>query len=144
MRRLERYFKNSPYKSKKVLLVDDEEDLGWIMKEIFEEAGHSLILATSAREGMEKFKKSKRLDVAIIDLILGKESGLTFAREAKAINEKVTLIMISASGDPEIKDEARRLGVSRFLDKPLRPERLLDIINREGNITKREFGNDQA
>ena len=59
MRRLERYFKYPPYKSKRVLLVDDEKDLGWIMKDIFREAGHSLISATTAREGIEEFKNSR-------------------------------------------------------------------------------------
>ncbi len=131
MRQLDRYFKDSPYKSKSVLLVDDEEDLGWIMKEIFREAGHSLICATTAREGIEKFKNSRNLDMAIIDLRLGRESGLTFARKAKAINDKVKLVMISAFRTSDTKTRARRLGIRHFLDKPIRVETLLDIINNE-------------
>jgi len=38
--------------------------------------------------------------------------------------------MISAYGNPEVKDKARQLGVSRFLDKPLRSEGLLEIIKQ--------------
>ena len=132
MRRLEGYLKYRSLKSKQVLLIDDEEDLGWIMREIFREAGHSLIWATSAREGMAKFKNSRDLDIAIIDLRLGRESGLTFAKKARAINDKVQLIMISALGTEDVEKKARRLGVHHFLHKPLKAERLLDIINREG------------
>ena len=124
-----------------ILLVDDEKDLGWILRNIFREAGHSLIFASTLKEGLRKFKKSKRLDAAIIDLMLGKESGLAFVRKVRTINAKVPLIMISALSDADIKDEAGRLGVSCFLDKPLKPERLLEIFNSEGSHA-REFSND--
>jgi len=103
MRRLERYIKRAPYKSKRVLLVDDEKDLGWVLRGIFREAGHSLIFASTFKEGLEKFKKSKGLDAAIVDLMLGKECGLAFVRKARTINTKVPLIMMSALLDADIK-----------------------------------------
>lgn len=131
MRGFEKYFAHPPYKSKKVLLVDDEKDLGWIMKEIFKEAGHSLVFATSAKEGMEKFKKIRNLDTAIIDLTLGRESGLTFAKKARAINGKVQLVMISAFGSQDVEKKARRIGIHHFLHKPLKAESVLNIINGE-------------
>lgn len=118
---------------RRVLLVDNEKDLGWILRKVFREAGHSLIFASTFKEGLQKFKRAKRLDVAIVDLMLGEESGLAFVREAKTINDKIPLIMISALLEPDIKYQARRLGVSHFLDKPLQPERLLNAISGEGN-----------
>ena len=126
------YFKYRPFKSKKILLVDDEEDLGWILRKIVQDAGHRLIFASTLTEGMQKFKSSRSLDVVIIDLRLGDESGLTFVKKAKTINGKVKVVMISAFGSPDIEHKARRLGVHHFLHKPLKPERLLDIINRDG------------
>jgi len=116
---------------KKVLLVDDEVDLGWILKEIIQDAGHRLIYASTVKEGIQKFKKSKNLDIAIIDSRLGNEDGLTFIRKAKMINEKVNLMMMSAFGTPDVKNKAQRLGVRHFLDKPLKIERLLDIVNQD-------------
>lgn len=116
-------------KSYRIFLVDDEEDLGWVMNNICQDEGHRLITATTFEEGIEKFKKSKNLDIAIVDLRLGKENGLTFVRKAKAINDKVKFAMISAFWNPEAKSKARRLGVRHFLDKPINVERLLSIIN---------------
>ena len=131
MARLKDYFQYRPFKSKRILLIDDEEDLGWILRKIVHDAGHRLIFASTLKEGMQKFRNSKTLDMAIIDLRIGNESGLTFIRKAKTINGKVRLIMISAFGTPDVEHKARRLGAHHFLHKPLRPERLLDIINRE-------------
>ncbi len=127
---MERYFGYPPATPKRVLLVDDEKDLGLIMKEIFKEAGHKFIFATTAKEGMDKFKRSNNLDIAIVDLRLGKDSGLTFIGKAKVLNDRVKFIMISAFGTSETISRARRLGVHHFLHKPLKQERLLDIINR--------------
>ncbi len=127
--RLEKHFENRRNKPKSILLVDDELDLGCILQEFFQEAGHRFIFASSIKEGMEKIKKFKKLDLAIVDLKLGNDSGLTFIKKAKAIKDKVRFVMMSAYGDLGIKTEARRLGVSHFLDKPLKPERLLETIN---------------
>jgi len=131
MRQLKRYLKTSAFKSKRVLLVDDEEELGWIMREIFEDAGHHLIFTSTYKQGLQEFKKSKKLDMAIIDLRLGEESGLVFVKKAKELNNKVKLIMMSAFGDPDIKNQAKELGVRHFLDKPFRTERLLNIISKD-------------
>jgi len=128
---LRKYFKYGAFKAKNVLLVDDEEDLGWILKKIIREAGHRLICASTLKEGLEKFKKSRNLDIAIIDLRLENENGLVLIKKAKMakINTKVKFIMISAFGTSKSKDKARHLGVRHFLDKPLKAEKLLEIIN---------------
>lgn len=128
---LQEYFKYRPFKSKRILLIDDEEDLGWILRKIMHDAGHRMTFASTFEEGIQKFKNSRNLDVAIIDLRLADKSGLTFVKKAKTVNNKVKLIMISAFGAPDVEHKARRLGVHHFLHKPLKPERLLDIINRE-------------
>ncbi len=130
MSRLEDYFKYRPFKSKQILLVDNEEDLGWIMRKIFHDAGHRFIWTSTAKEGMKRFKKSRNLDIAIIDLKLDEGSGLTFIKNAKMVNEKVKFIIITAFGTPNAKKRARQLGVRHFLDKPMKIETLLDIINK--------------
>lgn len=134
--RLENHFENRRNKPKSILLVDDELDLGYILQEFFQEAGHRFIFASSIKEGMEKIKKFKSLDLAIVDLKIGNDSGLTFIRKAKAVKDKVRFIMMSAFGDSGRKTEARRLGVSHFLDKPFKVDRLLDILNPESERVK--------
>lgn len=129
--RLESYFKYAPYKKRNVLLVDDEEDLGWILKKVIRDAGHRLIFASTAREGIEKFKRIRRLDMAIIDLRLGAGNGLTFIKKAKALNRNVKFVMISALGTSDAKAKARRLGVRHFLDKPIKIDQLLNLIDRD-------------
>lgn len=129
MTALRDHFKYKPFSSRNILLVDDEKDLGWILRKIIRDAGHRLIYASTLKEGMRKFKNSRRLHIAIIDLRVGNENGLLFVKQARAVNDKVNFMIISAFGTEEIKNKARRLGVRHFLDKPIKPERLLDMIN---------------
>ena len=131
MTKLEDYFRFHPIKSKKVLLVDDEAEIIWILRKIIRDAGHKPICATSGKEGLEKFKRSRNLDIAIIDLMLDDENGLTFIRKAKAVNDKVKFVIISAFGTSDTESKARRLGVRHFFHKPLRVERLLETINKD-------------
>jgi len=141
MSQLENHFKYCPYKSRKILLVDNERDLGWTMKKIMCDAGHKLIYASSFKEGVQKFKRLKNLDIAIIDLKLEDGDGLNFVRKARKVNGEVKFVMASAFGSPEVKVEAKQLGVCYFLDKPLEIEELLNIINWD-LYNAREFGND--
>jgi len=127
--RLKEYFETRPHRSKNILLVDDEKDLGWILGEVTRDAGHNLTYACTFKEGIQKFNRLKNLDMAVVDLRLENKSGLTFIKKAKTVNPRVKFVMISAFGTPEIRKKARRLGISDFLDKPLKTERLLDIIN---------------
>jgi len=131
MMTLEKHFKYRPLRSKEILLVDDEGDLGWIMKKVARDAGHRLTYASTLKEGLAKFKSARNLDIAIVDLRLENESGLKFIRKAKMTSKKVLFIMISAFGTTPLKTKARRLGIKHFLDKPLKLEKLLDIVNHD-------------
>jgi len=130
--KLKKYFKYPTIMQKSILLVDDEGDLGWIMKKVIKDAGHKFSYATTAKEAIKKIKSLKNLNIALVDLRIADKNGLTFIKTAKAINDKIKFIVISAFGTPNIKLKARRLGVRYFLDKPIRADRLLDIINKDG------------
>jgi len=119
------------FKSKNILIVDDEKDLGCVLQDMMQEAGHRIIFASTFKEGLDKFRKASDLDTAIVDLRLKDRSGLTFVKEAKAMRDKVNFIMISAFATDELKDEARLRGISHFLDKPLKIEKLLEVVSCE-------------
>ena len=140
MNRLNHHFKNRLHKSKTILLVDDEKDLGWSLRKIVQDSGHRFIFAPTLKVGLQKFMRSKGLDMAIVDLMLRNESGLKFIERAKKISKRVEFVMISAFGDSELKSEARQLGVQHFLDKPFKVEKLLEIINHESAGVKNSKG----
>jgi DNA-binding NtrC family response regulator len=119
-------------KLKKILIVDDDKDIEWIFHKILGDKGHKVSCAVTYNEGMRKFKNSKYLDIAIVDFKLSSEkNGLMFIKNARKINNNVKFIMISAFGTPELKKKANELGVCSFLDKPMRIERLLQVINED-------------
>ena len=128
--RLEEHFERQVYSSKTILLVDDEKDLGWILRKVFRDAGHRLLIANTVAEGLQKFKRARKLDLTIVDLRVGKSSGISFIRKAKTIKKDMKFAVVTAFGTAAMRTKARRLGVRYFLDKPLKVEALLDIINQ--------------
>jgi len=128
---LEEHFKRQVYSSKTVLLVDDEKDLGWILRKVFRDAGHRLLVASTVTEGIRKFRRARKLDFTIVDLRVGKDSGISFIRKAKTFKKDAKFMIITAFGTVATKTKAKHLGVRYFLDKPLRIETLLNIINMD-------------
>jgi len=128
--RLKEHFERRGYNSRTILLVDDEKDLGWILRKVFRDAGHRLLIASTVAEGIRKFKRAKKLDLTIVDLRVGKSSGISFIRKAKTIKKDMKFAVITAFGTATMKTKAKRLGVHYFLDKPLKVDALLDIINQ--------------
>lgn len=129
MRSIDGYFKSTPFRRKRVLLVDDEREIGWILGKIICECGHKFIFAVTLQEGMQRVKEDKRIDVAIIDLRLGENSGLALIKRVKQLNDKICLIMLTAFEAGDVENKARQAGANYFLSKPLQVERLLGILN---------------
>ncbi|MBI5207907.1 MAG: response regulator [Candidatus Firestonebacteria bacterium] len=129
MKKIDNFLKNRLFDFKEILLVDDEEDLGWILQKVFSDIGYKFIFASTIKDGLKKVKKYENLDVAIIDFKIDKDNGFDFIRKAKKINSEVEFIMISAFGDLDIKEKAKQSGIKYFLDKPLNLDKLLSIIS---------------
>ncbi|MBI5206306.1 MAG: response regulator [Candidatus Firestonebacteria bacterium] len=128
MKKIDNFLKNRLFDFKEILLVDDEEDLGWILQKVFSDMGYKFIFASTIKDGLKKIRKYENLDVAIIDFKIDKENGFDFIKKAKKINNKIEFIMISAFGDLDIKEKAKQSGIQHFLDKPIKLEKLLYLV----------------
>ena len=129
--RLNRFYQNGNGKKKEVLLLDDEEEIGWIMGKFLRDAGHRFSYVCTASEAIKKVKASKNLDMVIVDFKLSDGNGLGFIKKARSINNRVRFAMLTAHGTAEVRKKANDLGVDYFLDKPLRIEKLLDIVAKD-------------
>jgi two-component system nitrogen regulation response regulator NtrX len=107
---------------KKVLIVDDEENIGRSLKLILERAGYSVATCATIAEARAY---NSRVDAWLLDLKLPDGSGIDLLRSIQAQEGCAPVIMISGHGAIADAVEATRAGAFDFLEKPLSRDRVL-------------------
>lgn len=110
--------------SKRVLIVDDEENIGRSLRMILEREGYAVNFCKSVEE-FNRFPDPQRMDALMFDVRLPDGSGIDLVRGLQ--QQEVTVPVIMISGHATIADavEATRAGAFDFLEKPLSRERVL-------------------
>ncbi|MDI6776893.1 MAG: response regulator [Syntrophales bacterium] len=112
---------------KNVLIVDDEEDLCWLLTNTLQSKGYNVSTADGIIEGMACLK-NKSPDLVFIDLKLPDGDGMDMLPEIKVAAPQTVVVIISAYGSEEKRAEAEDRGVHSFIDKPFTEERILETI----------------
>lgn len=119
-------------KSKKVLIIEDEESLAQMYQTKFEYEGYEVVVATDGSEGIEKAKKEKP-DIILLDIILPKKDGFMVLKELKAdkLTASITVIMLTNLGQDEDMAKGKKLGAIDYLVKAnLTPAQLIDKVKK--------------
>jgi len=85
-------------KDKKILIVDDEENIRILFKEELEEEGYEIDVASNGYEALEKIKKSP-FDLVVLDIKMPGMDGIQTLNEIKKINKDQHVILCSAYGE---------------------------------------------
>jgi DNA-binding response OmpR family regulator len=131
--------KNRFLKTLRVMLVEDEQKLSQLLKNAIGDNFFKFSIANDGEEGLELFKKIAP-DIVITDINMPKKSGLEMAKEIKAIDKSVPIIILSAFSETEKLLNAIDVGVVKYLIKPFDPDELLEyIISLEEYFGSREI-----
>lgn len=114
---------------KKILFIEDEEDLLMLLQVRLEASGYVCITAKDGVEGLEKARAQKP-DLIILDLLLPKMDGYMVFRNLRGNEDtkKIPIIVLTAVGQREAEDRCKKLGVDAFVAKPFEPPVLLGKI----------------
>ena len=110
--------------SKRVLIVDDEENIGRSLRLILEREGYAVNFCKSVAE-FKKFPDPQRMDALMFDVRLPDGSGIDLVRSLQQMESTAPVIMISGHATIADAVEATRAGAFDFLEKPLSRERVL-------------------
>jgi two-component system response regulator GlrR len=110
--------------SEKILIVDDDINLLELLKTRLESANYDVTAASNETIAMKEFEQ-KSFDLAIIDLQLVHEDGISLMEEFHKINPDMPAIILTAYGSIESAVEAMRRGAHTYLTKPFDPRELL-------------------
>ena len=122
----------------KVLLVEDDPNLGSLLKEYLEAKGYSTVLAVNGKQGYDVFSKGK-FNICILDVMMPIKDGFTLAKEIRAIDNNVPIVFLTAKAMKEDAVEGFTAGADDYITKPFSMEELLlrikAILRRTENKT---------
>lgn len=112
----------------KIMVIDDEPEIGWIFSKILTESGYKVQTAKSGEEGVAKIKKNYP-DLVFLDMKLPGIGGLEVLKKIKEIDKEIAVIMITAYEDVKNAVDAMRLGAYDYTLKPVPIDRLKIIVD---------------
>lgn len=116
---------------KKVLVVEDEQNIREFVVINLERAGYTTFEADSGDEGLRIYNKEKgSFDIAILDIMMpGKLDGLTLCKELRAKNSSIGIIMLSAKTQEMDKVSGLMMGADDYVTKPFSPSELVARVD---------------
>jgi DNA-binding NtrC family response regulator len=111
----------------KILLVDDDVEFGVALSKILKGEGHEPLIALNTAEGLKLLHKDK-FDIIFADLSMPGENGLVLLEKSKKEFPDLPVVMITAFGDWDTYAKAVEKGVSKFVNKPVKKEEIIQII----------------
>lgn len=116
--------------SAQILVVDDEAEIRHLLRDILQDEGYRVELASNAREARAA-KASGEPDLVLLDIWMPDVDGITLLREwAGDSGLTCPVVMMSGHGTIEAAVEATRLGASDFIEKPLSLSKLLQVVKQ--------------
>lgn len=120
----------------KILLCEDDENLGMLLREFLQAKGFNAELYPDGEKGYKAFLKGK-YDLCILDVMMPKKDGFTLAQEIRNVNSEVPIIFLTAKTLKEDVLEGFNLGADDYITKPFSME---EVVSRITAILRRVKG----
>lgn len=116
-------------KRKKLLIIDDEENMRHVLKAMLEKEGYETFLAADGQEGLDQLGKQD-FDTILCDLRMPGMDGLGFLKNVTQRNIASTIITMSAYGTIDQAIETMKLGAYDYISKPFKPPEILLALKK--------------
>jgi two-component system, OmpR family, response regulator VicR len=111
-------------KPPRILLLEDDPNLGTIVHEHLTMHGYEVTLITNGEDGLTVWH-SQTFDLCLVDIMMPRRDGFSFAREVRKTDANLPLIFLTAKSLKEDKIEGFTIGCDDYLTKPFSVEELL-------------------
>jgi AmiR/NasT family two-component response regulator len=118
---------DAPLATKQILLVDDDRLVLAMMSGGLRDAGYHITSAESAEEARAWLASGARPDLAILDVRMPGEGGLSLAQRLRELDH-IPFIMLSAYSDPDMVAQATACGALGYIVKPQEVTQLIPVI----------------
>lgn len=130
----------------KVLLAEDDKNLGNVLKAYLEAKGFNTTLCIDGKEALDTFKRND-FDFCILDIMMPIMDGFTVAKEIRKLDKKIPFLFLTAKSMQEDKIFGFELGADDYLTKPFSMEELLlriKAIRRRVEESKKNAGDNNT
>jgi DNA-binding NtrC family response regulator len=115
---------------KRILIVEDKESLGLMLKEVVEGEGLEAEIAANGSDAMRRLAEGRRFVAILSDMRLPGADGIAVLKQARESDPDCPVIMMTAFGTIENAVEAMKLGAFDFIQKPIDIDHLLILLRR--------------
>ena len=113
-----------------MLIVDDAAFMRSSLKYIVENAGHKVVgVAKEGEEALELYRKFKP-DVVTLDVLMTGMDGFSALRKIMKEDPAAKVVMVTAVGNEDRQEEARKLGASGYIRKPFKQTEIVEEVER--------------
>ena len=113
-----------PQPPAKILVVEDDSSLGFLLQDNLEAAGYHVRLCPDGEAGLQVFRQ-ENFDLCLLDVMLPKKDGFAVAEEIRRENGRVPLLFLTAKSLPKDRIKGFKVGGDDYLTKPFSMEELL-------------------
>jgi DNA-binding response OmpR family regulator len=110
-------------KTPKILLVEDDTSLGFIISDQLKSLGYHVTLCSDGMEGFKRFNE-ETFHLCIFDVMMPKKDGFTLARDVRKINHDIPILFLTAKSMTSDKVEGFNAGGDDYLTKPFSTDEL--------------------
>jgi DNA-binding NtrC family response regulator len=126
----------SPYK-KRVLLIEDDDEMRSLLKEFMEGEGFEADCAANGFEALPKLEE-KDFDLIVSDIRMPGLTGLDLLPRMKTLQPGAYIVVITSFGSEEVYRKSVERGATAYLEKPIHFERLRELVHEAASSKEME------
>jgi DNA-binding response OmpR family regulator len=124
----------------KILLVEDDVNLGFVVADQLKTLGYHVVLATDGSEGLKRFHEEIP-HMCILDVMMPKKDGFSLARDIRKLDKDIPILFLTAKSDTADKLQGFESGGDDYLTKPFSTEEFqarVKALLKRVNISEEE------
>lgn len=107
-----------------ILLVEDDQNLGFVVQDTLKRKGYQVHLARDGKEGLKRFNEQP-YDLCVLDVMLPQKDGFSLAEDIRLLNAQVPIVFLTAKSMAEDRIAGFKAGGDDYLTKPFSHEELV-------------------
>ena len=112
---------------KKILIIDDEEEMCWALEKTLSQDDYIVITSTSGSEGMQIFANVS-VDLVLLDIKIKESNGLVILEQIRKKDSKVPVLIMTGYSSISLALEAIDKGATGYLTKPVKVSNLREML----------------
>ena len=121
----------------RILVIDDDELIRSLFKEVLEEQGHTVVTADTTTKGLA-YIMQREFDLIFLDLNMPETDGAEILREMRGIKHRLPVVIITGYPDSEMMDRAMKQGPLGVMLKPFDDSDITSAVNSFMHAAKTE------